>query len=229
MCSEDRVIVDHPEGSMSKEPKTPCETCGEPTAFPEAVRCTNCWEVESRLEKYLQSPGGQRWARNKTPLLDDWVDGSPDSWDFNTVLAVNEVKVEWVDTVVDEQGNVRQINDFRVGWLLSWKSGTMHIGDTTETIARKAAALFVSLWQRGVSASFADKLMDGFIVYLERQEGITKGIVADVKGERKQRGWRGVQEYLSLRLGKPEALQDKILRDFGLKAGDKVGVTLNRL
>lgn len=165
---------------MTEESKTPCETCGDSTPFSGAVRCTNCREVESRLEKYLQSPSGQKWARNKMPLFDDWVDGFPDSRDFNTVLLVYEVKVEWIDTIVDEYG-IKYPPEYRVGWLLSWKNGTMHIGDTTETIARKAAALFVSLWQRGVSASFANKLIDGFIVYLERQEGITKGIIATVK------------------------------------------------
>jgi hypothetical protein len=45
----------------------------------------------------------------------------------------------------------------------------------------KAAALFVSLWLRGVSASFADKLMDGFITYLERQESLTP--LAEIENE----------------------------------------------
>ncbi len=31
-------------------------------------------------------------------------------------------------------------------------------------LARKAAALFVELWLRGVSASFADKLMEAYII-----------------------------------------------------------------
>lgn len=53
---------------------------------------------------------------------------------------------------------------------MSWKHGTMSVGPTSEIIARKAAAMFVCLWLRGFSASFADKLMDGFICFLERQE-----------------------------------------------------------
>jgi hypothetical protein len=34
----------------------PCETCGEPTTFTGTKRCNNCYEVESRLDKYLQNP-----------------------------------------------------------------------------------------------------------------------------------------------------------------------------
>ncbi len=187
----------------------PCVTCGEPTEFFGTRLCTNCWEVESRLDKYLQSPGGKGRVRNKMPLLDDWIGGKPDSWDYETLLTENSVKVVRNNTVD--------------GWTLSWKHGTMHIGNTTGMIARKAAALFVSLWQRGVSASFADKLMDGFIVYLERQEGITKSIMA--KAEYRV---SDMVECLYLRLGNfPE--ENRILREFGLKAGDQVGVTLSKL
>jgi len=96
------------------------------------------------------------------PLLDDWVDNKPDAWDYEKVLTENEVKI-------------LLHND---SWYLHWHHGGMGLGATSKTIARKAAALFVSLWLRGVSASFADKLMDGFIVFLERQEGITKGFTA---------------------------------------------------
>ncbi len=59
---------------------------------------------------------------------------------------------------------------FSAGDFTLYTSSRIHIGRTTETIARKAAALFVLLWLRGVSASLADKLMDGFIIVLERQE-----------------------------------------------------------
>lgn len=39
---------------MSDEEKTiPCQTCGTPTTMLGTKRCHNCWEVESRLDKYL--------------------------------------------------------------------------------------------------------------------------------------------------------------------------------
>lgn len=142
------------------EPTVPCDVCGTPTTFLGTRRCNNCWEVESRLAQYLKSPAGQTYARNLMPLLDDWVDGEPDAWDYEKVLAENEVKVLLHDD----------------SWYLCWHHGSMGLGATSRTIARKASALFVCLWLRGVSASFADKLMDGFIVYLERQEKATKNL-----------------------------------------------------
>jgi len=199
----------------------PCDICGEPTSFLGTRRCTNCWEVESRLEKYLQSSGGLKWARNKMPLLDDWVDGLSDAWDYEKVLTENEVEIECCATVVDNEGAVRKSNCCS-GWSLSWESGTMYMGETTEVIARKAAALFVSLWLRGVSASFADKLMDGYIGFLERQEGITKGVMASVITRKDC-----APCYLRLSFG-TYAEESHLLREFGFKVGDRAGVSLSK-
>jgi len=99
---------------------------------------------------------------NCLPPLDDWKDGHPDAWAYDAVLKENGV-------VVDGNGNEHQAGDF-AGWGFYWKHGAIHIGQTSETIARKAAALFVSLWLRGVSASFCDKIMSGMIWFWELQE-----------------------------------------------------------
>jgi hypothetical protein len=88
--------------------------------------------------------------------LDDWVDGVPDSWDYEGVLASNEVNVERLEG----RHGIR-------GFQLCWRKGFMHVPTDNEEHARKAAALFVELYLRGVSASFADKIMDGFLFYLE--------------------------------------------------------------
>jgi hypothetical protein len=90
------------------------------------------------------------------PIIDDWVDGQPDSWDYEAVLSECEVTVEALENFD--------------GYELCWCQGFMHIPTINETHARKAAALFVVLWLRGFSASFADKLMDGFLYFLESQE-----------------------------------------------------------
>ncbi len=87
-------------------------------------------------------------------ILDDWVDGKPDAWDYEAVLKERDVIVEYSI----------------LGWCFSWEHGSIGIGNTTEVIARKAAALFVSLWLRNVSASFCSKLMSGYIIILEREE-----------------------------------------------------------
>ena len=106
---------------------------------------------------------------NCLPPLDDWNDGKPDAWDYEAVLKENGVTVEWCDTLVDGNGNEHRAGEF-AGWSFYWKHGAIHIGQTTEIIARKAAALFVSLWLRGVSASFCDKIIPGKIWFWELRE-----------------------------------------------------------
>jgi hypothetical protein len=100
---------------------------------------------------------------NCLPKLDDWADGKPDAWDYDAVLRDNGV------VVADGNGNEHRAGEF-ADWGFCWKHGAIHIGRTTEIIARKAAALFVSLWLRGVSASFCDKIMSGMIWFWELQE-----------------------------------------------------------
>lgn len=135
-------------------------------------------QLDHAMVPYLKSPGGQEFARKHMPLLDDWVNGQPDAWDYEAVLHDNGVTVAWGDTVVDGEGNLMPAGEF-AGWDLCWKHGVIYIGRTTEVIARKAAALFVSLWLRGISASFCDKLMDGYICFLERQENTSLTFLAE--------------------------------------------------
>ena len=101
--------------------------------------------------------------------MDDWEDGQPDAWDYEAVLKENGVTVERCDALIDGNGNEYRAGEF-AGWGFYWKHGAIHIGQTSETIARKAAALFVSLWLRGVSASFCDKIMSGMIWFWELQD-----------------------------------------------------------
>jgi len=86
-----------------------------------------------------------------THKLDDWND----NWDYEAVLREHDVTVETLG---------------KRGYQLCWKQGFMHVPTDNEIHARKAAALFVELWLRGVSASFADKLMDGYLSHLEIQD-----------------------------------------------------------
>lgn len=39
----------------AKTPWVPCETCGYPTPILGTERCNGCWEVEHRIESYLQT------------------------------------------------------------------------------------------------------------------------------------------------------------------------------
>ena len=147
----------------------PCETCGTPTPFTGTRRCNNCWEVERRLPSYMKSPKAWDFMRQYIPKLDDWADGHPDAWDYEAVLRDNRVTVEWSRELIDGENHIHPAGEW-AGWGFYWKHGAIHIGQCVEKVARKAAALFVSLWLRGVSASFCDKIMSGMIWYWELQE-----------------------------------------------------------
>ena len=171
---------------MDPEPFV-CAICGWPCDNTE--RCAACKDVELYLPDYMKSPKGQDFVRKHLPLLDDWKDGKPDDWDYERVLADNQVTVEWCDQMTSDDGKTfEKMPPEFCGWGFWWKHGCIHIGQCSETIARKAAALFVSLWLRGVSASFTDKLMDGFIMWLELQENKRLGFLAEIdKGD--MTGW----------------------------------------
>ncbi len=123
---------------------------------------------------------GQSWTIdtmnrcNCLPPLDDWADGKPYAWDYEAVLKDIGVSVDWCVELIDGNGNRHRAGEF-AGWGLCWKHGAIHIGQTSETIARKATALFVSLWLRGVSASFCDQIMAGMIWFWQLQESIPLG------------------------------------------------------
>jgi hypothetical protein len=157
------------------------------------------------------------------PKLDDWVDGKPDAWDYEAVLREHNVSVYWwADGTGDVQGNESPAGNSSE-WAFSWRFGFGSIGPTNETIARKAAALFVSLWLRGVSASFADKLMDGFICYLERQENTSLTFLAEVDtGDMTgHRYFRLTRERFCRRESFEFHAEEKIIKALGFVADDE--------
>jgi hypothetical protein len=144
--------------------------------------CDGCWEVEHRLEEFLKHPAGLERARQLMPPLNDWKDGQPNGWDYEKVLTENGVIAECCDRLTSDGANFAPAPRDLCGWSFSWRHGTMHIRQCTKENARKAAALCVSLWLRGVSASFCDKLMDGYIRFLQRQEGTSISFLAEIGG-----------------------------------------------
>jgi len=126
----------------------PCKTCGQP-ATGEDIRCDTCRQVETHLADYLESPKGQDFVRNLLPKMDNWPE-----WDHEAVLRENEATVE---------------KDGDYWYAMGWRHGGMGINADDETIARKSAALFISLWLRGFTASFADNVAHGFAMWLELQ------------------------------------------------------------
>jgi hypothetical protein len=151
----------------------PCEICGKPTPYLGTKRCNNCWEVETRLETFLESQRGREFVGDALgiSLLDDWKDGIPDAWDYEAVLKKYGVTVTQGDKLADGAGPVTDAMMAGLyGWGFSDTYGYIDIGHTTEVIARKAAALWTALWYRRVSASLCCRLMEGYISHLELQE-----------------------------------------------------------
>lgn len=51
-------------GKLCRGKKLRCSTCGAPGDCGGTIaKCVNCWEVEKRLQEYLGSEGGRRFAR----------------------------------------------------------------------------------------------------------------------------------------------------------------------
>jgi hypothetical protein len=40
----------------------PCKTCGEDTFYYGATLCENCWEIETRLKRYMQTSKGLNYV-----------------------------------------------------------------------------------------------------------------------------------------------------------------------
>jgi|WetSurMetagenome_2_1015567.scaffolds.fasta_scaffold74716_3 hypothetical protein len=158
----------------------PCKICGSEHGWAGTGLCDSCWEVTHRLEDFLKRPAALDHIRNALPVLDDWADKVPDAWDYDKVLCDNDVSVTWCDEITSDGVTYTPAPPDLCGWCFGWKYGSIYIGHTTEIIARKAAALFVELWRRHVSASFCNKLMDGYIIWLERQENAAVAFRVDI-------------------------------------------------
>jgi len=165
---------------MPETPTTRCKSCHcEIEMFNIGDdRCALCSTMAALLPEYINRTGLQ-FIRQHLPKLDDWTEGKP-GWNYEAILHNNDVTVEWQDTLVNCEDERTPAPPDLCGWGFHWKNGAIFIGQTTEAIARQAAALFVSLWLRGVSASFCDKLMDGFIIVLERQENMLLTFLGEV-------------------------------------------------
>lgn len=216
---------------MIERPTIPCKICGTPTPMLGTKLCDRCWEVEHRLADFLKHPNARALVRELMPKLDDWRDGHPDGWDYEAVLAENEVNVVWCDQMTSDGKTFEPCPPHFCGWSLTWKHGTIHIGQTTEQIARKAAALFVSLWLRGVSASFCDKLMDGYICFLERQESTLLGFWATIKYGHHETDFKQFQltrEGFCQHNDITPGLQDRIIKALDVGLHDEVVVTFKK-
>lgn len=102
-------------------------------------------------------------------------------FDYVQILRENEVTVEWCDTIVDTEGNTSKSPI--PGWGLTWKHGWIHIGPCPEQRAREAAAMFVHLYRKGVSAQLASQLIVAYAFIGEYREAIEmyKELINDIE------------------------------------------------
>jgi len=82
--------------------------------------------------------------RERSPEFDDF--------DYEPIL-------EWANARVEEYDN----HGYH-GFTLIWKHGFIDLEVPTEEKARKAAALFIYLWTRGVYASFAERCATAYVL-----------------------------------------------------------------
>ena len=76
-----------------------------------------------------------------------------------------DLKVVWGDEFVDGNGKIIPAAGY-ASWLMLWKHGVIDLGripKDDEASARKAAALFIALWARGISPGIAVRCAVGYV------------------------------------------------------------------
>lgn len=89
-------------------------------------------------------------------------------WDSEKILVENNVKVVWCDELINGENEIHK-DPFGGSWSLSWKHGVICLGwfgKEYEELARIGAALFVTLWLKGVPVYISERLAGDYI-YLE--------------------------------------------------------------
>lgn len=89
-----------------------------------------------------------------------------DDFDSEPILKWGEASVEWCDEFVNGLGEKKKIEEFE-HWSLGWKHGVIGfdgLGKDDEVKARKAGALFIYLWTRGVSPDIAERCAVSYVL-----------------------------------------------------------------
>ena len=102
-------------------------------------------------------------------------------FDHAQIRRENEVTVEWCDTIVDTEGNKKKSPI--PGWGLTWKHGFIHIGPCPKQRALEAAAMFVHLYLKGVSAQLSSQLIVAYAFIGGYREAIEmyEGLINDIE------------------------------------------------
>lgn len=86
-----------------------------------------------------------------------------DDFDYEKILEWANAEVVWDDTFVDGRGN-KHVHPNMALWTLLWHKGFIGFDciqkREDEAVARKAAALFIYLWCKGVETGVASSCAD---------------------------------------------------------------------
>lgn len=85
--------------------------------------------------------------------------------DFEKILQWGNVEVKYNDKFVGSDGEVTSHPEL-ASWVMSWGHGVISfdsLDKDEEHLARKAAALFVYLWCKGVDAMYADRCAAAYV------------------------------------------------------------------
>jgi hypothetical protein len=86
-----------------------------------------------------------------------------DDFDYEPILTWANAKVVWDDTFVDGHGN-KYVRPNMAFWTLIWSKGFIGFDcirkKEDEATARKASALFIYLWSKGVETGVASNCAD---------------------------------------------------------------------
>lgn len=132
--------------------KITTEVKGDKTHYPE--RC-----LQNRLNAMSKQLEESKEKELNIPVFDDD--------NYEDILKAADATVEYSDEFADGHGKVTNIPEWG-HWSLCWKYGFIGFDSITkddEVTAKKAAALFIYLWSKGVTASVADKASEAYVQY----------------------------------------------------------------
>jgi hypothetical protein len=94
-----------------------------------------------------------------------------DHFDPDKILSWAKAEVIYEDTFTNRKTGITEKNEKYASWTLFWEHGFIGFDAINkkedEVIAKRASAMFIYLWCKGVSASIADSCASLYARYVE--------------------------------------------------------------
>lgn len=108
------------------------------------------------------------WLEQHQTEIDEAISDYDVDYEYPKILdwaaAHRNLSLEWVETFVNAEGE-RSHHPEGGHWSLHWRYGVVGLDSFTREegeLARRAAALFVHLWAKGVAAPVADRCAQAY-------------------------------------------------------------------